>query len=294
MSEIGKKRTIKLFSSNLNSGGVQMLQPVYWDDLHKQHVRITRTGNIVLRRNFDKEGGEEGMVITLDKTRTLPDDKGQQWFMMFEVYDKPFPAEWDDAMKDLNKSYAGLEKFLKGHPEVSVKGHNGEELNPNCRQSRYIIEDDIAIAQDAFERTEQVTRAKTELSEIFKDEDPTLFTDLCYGMGIGNLVSQLDPKQLFNILAVTCDKNPQGFLGFVFSPERELSVVLHKASSPGPNGEAGDIARNGDSYYSNGNIIAKSFDELKLYFKNNQEEFKYLAEKYGKKKPEKKATALKK
>jgi hypothetical protein len=294
MNEIGKKRTIKLYSNNLNSGGVQYLQPVYWDTLTKQHIRITKSGEIILQRNFDTTAGEEGMIISLDKKRTLPNDEGSQQFLLFEVQEKPFPPEWDDSMIAMNNANVGLERFLKKHPEVSVKAGDGTELNPNCRQSRYIIEDDLAIAQETYERTQKVTNAKLELSNIFKDEDKGLFEDLCYGLGLGNLVKTYDPKQLFNVVATICEKNPDSFIGFVFSPEREMNVILQRASTPGPNGEMSDIVMNNGFYFINGEIIAKSFDELKMYFRGHQEEFKYFVDKYGRSKEAAKPSALKK
>lgn len=281
MSEIGKKRTIRLFSNNLNSGGVQYLQPVYWDSTTKQHVRITRSGNIILQRNFDTSAGEEGMIISLDKKRTLPNDEGSQWFLQFEVYEAPLPSDWDEAMVAMNNANVGLEKFLKRHPEVSVKAGDGTELNPNCRQSRYVIEDDLAIAKETYERTQKVLNAKVELNNIFRDDDKSIFIDLCYGLGLGNLVKTYEPEQLYNVVSVVCEKNPDSFLGFVFSPEREMNVVLQKASTAGPNGEMSDIAMVNGFYSMNGEIIAKSFDELKMYFRGHQDEFKYLVEKYG-------------
>jgi len=281
MAKEYSKRKIKVVSNNLNAG-LQIIQPVAYDFINHQKICITQSGTILRGRNFDGDAGEIPLNITLDRKRKLDGDRGYQMYMEFEVYDAEDPR-WTDGVKAQNRKLLGLEKFLKTHPDVSYMSAGGEQLNPNCRQNLFEIEDEVELAKENFKKIEQSTTAKTLLTEIFK-EDRKSFEEVVYGMGMGALLRDKDHTQIFNIMSTVIDMNPSQFLRFLESDDRELTIVLHKASTPvGENGVS-EIARDGQFYVVNGEIIAKSFDELKMYYRNNEKQFTYLKEKYGIKK----------
>jgi predicted heme/steroid binding protein len=281
MAKEYSKRKIRVISNNLNAG-LQIIQPVAYDFINHQKICITQTGTILRGRNFDGDAGEIPLNITLDRKRKLDGDRGYQMYIEFEVYDTEDPR-WTDGVKSQNRKLLGLEKFLKTHPDVSYMSAGGEQLNPNCRQNLFEIEDEVELAKENFKKIEQSTTAKTLLTEIFK-EDRKAFEEVVYGMGMGALLRDKDHTQIFNIMSTVIDMNPSQFLKFLESDDRELAIILHKASTPvGENGVS-EIARDGQFYVVNGEIIAKSFDELKMYYRNNEKQFAYLKEKYGIKK----------
>ena len=281
MAKEYSKRKIKVVSNNLNAG-LQIIQPVAYDFINHQKICITQTGTILRGRNFDGDAGEIPLNITLNRKRKLDGDRGYQMYMEFEVYDTEDPR-WTDGVKAQNRKLLGLEKFLKTHPDVSYMSAGVEQLNPNCRQNLFEIEDEVELAKENFKKIEQATTAKSLLTEIFK-EDRKAFEEVVYGMGMGALLRDKDHTQIFNIMSTVIDMNPSQFLKFLESDDRELAIILHKASTPvGENGVS-EIARDGQFYVVNGEIIAKSFDELKMYYRNNEKQFAYLKEKYGIKK----------
>ncbi|MEI6797888.1 MAG: hypothetical protein WCO04_01570 [Pseudomonadota bacterium] len=280
-----KGRVIEVLSNNLNSG-LQQISPVAFDFEYNQVFFIDDEGEIQRRQKTEKDNL---FYYSLSQKRKLDGDRGFQWFDRFTVYDNNKDGNFaNEAQARNNKKLLGLEKYLKQHPDVSWRDASGKENNTNCRTALFAIIDEQGIAQQSILKAENTTKAVTIITDSFKNDNEE-FMEYVYGLGFGSMLEVKTPDSICAMLIGQAQMDPNLFLSYFNSADRELTYVLKKATTQ-VNGIVPDITSDDGLFFMNGNVIAKGFDELKAYFKGKPQEYAYLQEKYAKKKVVKKTS----
>lgn len=281
-----KGRVIEVLSNNLNSG-LQQISPVAFDFEFNQVFFLDDEGEIQRRQKTEKD---KLYYYSLTQKRKLDNDRGFQWFDRFTVFDKTSDGGFEnEAQKRHNKRLLGLEAYLKQHPDVSWRDASGVERNKNCRTALFTIVDEQGIAQQSILKAENTTKAVTIITEAFKN-DENEFQEFVYGLGFGSMLEVKTPDSVCAMMIAQAQMDPDLFLNYFNSEDRELTYVLRKATTT-VEGVAPDITSDDGLFFMNGNVIAKGFDELKAYFKSNPKQYAYLQEKYVKKKAVKKPSS---
>lgn len=280
-----KGRVIEVLSNNLNSG-LQQISPVAFDFENNQVFFLDDEGIIQRRQKTEKDNL---FYYSLSQKRKLDGDRGFQWFDRFTVYDNNKDGGFTtEAQVRNNQKWLGLEKYLKQHPDVSWRDASGKENNSNCRTALFAIVDEQGIAQQSILKAENTTKAVTIITDAFKN-DKDEFMEYVYGLGFGSLLEVKTTDHICAMMIGQAQMDPNVFLSYFNSEDRELTYVLKKAITQTKD-TTPDITSDDGLFFMNGNVIAKGFDELKAYFKGRPQEYAYLQDKYAKKKVVKKTS----
>lgn len=288
-------RTLKLFSLNLNAQIVELPPTSIGTD--GSFTSIKKDGNFITGRNPLLEEKSLLWRYTLTSQEKL---KGNNNRLFSKIY---VPEEGIDFKKsedpkdpykhatDEQKRMINLCKFVMNHQYVQRFENpmvNGErkrtQMNKHFgRNSTLVFElvDETANEEIEFNKERLVTKCLGMVDEIFDldHEGTEQFMDMCFGMNVSGCYKNVK-KRNYNLLTDKIRLSPEGFLKYWEDPDRPMVITINKGKKLG--GDRPYITQDSNGcYFYKEVLLGSSEAELKLYFKNNPDEYEYLKRAVG-------------
>ncbi len=190
--------------------------------------------------------------------------------------------------KDKDKLNRATIEFLQSHNEVDYKSLDGKQLNSNFPNGARAYFSLVNMDAKETEKANIEVKYNELVGEVIAiREDVAEFHNLAFGLGINP--NGLSDDLVFNLIKAEIQKNPTKFEQFIkHDNDKYHKIVINKAlrtdSGEGSNYLVQDELGN---FKMKGQLLAPSFDNLILYFKENTEMFGFLEDALGFKKNEK-------
>jgi hypothetical protein len=180
-----------------------------------------------------------------------------------------------------------LVKFVKLHPLVAeYHSVTKEQLNINfsvglTRGINFVLVDETAIEEKAFNTNREQTKAILSLDEIYdnclEEKDFTELVDICFGLNLAIKPQLNEPMVNYNKAKEFINHSPKRFVDFVSKKnESQYLIVFRKAITELKKGSNPIITFKNGNYYFGEQIIGKDETEVIYFFKTNTKVFDYL------------------
>lgn len=286
-----QKRNIKIVCKNKNK------QPLRLNGYHRATNRsffVDNAKRILQWR--DPVPPEKVAVIDFNRSRSLANDMGKEWYTEFAVWGTLESADKLTGITDpgfnaeANKFNLLREFVAKMHNLVSWRDKDNKKLNTNCTEVVYEIIDEEALAERGVDDVMLYAKCLNYINTAFAQDDKIEFKEMVYGFGLGQFWAGDTINQIFVKLTKKVEMNPRGFLEFIDNPDRELETVIFMALE-GANGVK-EMTKVGETYYIGDSFpIGNSLAQAKAHLKGDLEQYERLYKLYmGKKKDGKTGT----
>ncbi len=180
-----------------------------------------------------------------------------------------------------------LISFIRKHPLVAEYDHvtnvqKNENFNVGLtRGINYVLIDQTAIEEKAFNNNREQTKAIIMLDEIYDNcsatKDFTELVDICFGLNLAIKPQLNEPMVNYNKAKDFIAIAPKRFVDFVSKKtESQYLIVFRKAITDLKKGEKPIITFKNSNYYFGDQIIGKDETEVIYFFKTNTKVFDYL------------------